>query len=952
MPKGRTYALFTALLAFFFVSGASGLVYQVVWTRKLALLFGTTAYAVSTVLCIFFLGLGIGGILGGRLAQSTRKPLALYGVFEVIVGLWAALFILGIDAGEGAVAALLEGTAGGRPLGILLRALLSTFFLIVPVTLMGATLPLLTAVAKPSAKRTGWGVGALYTINTLGAVAGTLLAGFYLVPAWGYTRATFAAAAANILVGLLSLLLSARVGPAPPPVETTRGADQDSAAALPPPRTWLIALIAAVLFLEGVATLGSEVLWTRLLSVVFVGTTYAYTTMLASILLGIALGGGLGALLADRLPRPTRILGVLEILAGAACLFALREFAELPAAYENLAKSGGYDWANLLRAKFWAGLGVLFWPTFLLGLTFPFAIRAVAGSGRTPSRVGWLYGANTIGGVAGALAGGFVLLPLLTAHDGLIVLAGCVFVGGALLLTAGEGRRPIPVVRIAATGLVSLIVFAAIAPTGFFSQDNVGEVLTGSRFPDNNALLHYREGVEGIVAVSEETNQTSHSSRVLWINGVQATASIEKGVAMNRFQGALPLLFERCPQSALLIGLGSGITAGTLGAADFDLTAVEISPEVVEAARFFARDNLDVVAQPNVAIRIDDGRNFLLTTQRHFGLITFEPMPLALAGVSAFYTSEYYALCREHLAPGGIVSQWVPLHSLNPKIVRSLVRTFIAAFPHQAAFFINADLFLLSAAEPLRFDPIAAAERLQAPGLHDALVEAGLADSIEMIGSFVMDEAALAEFAGEGPLMSDDRPWAEFEAPKLIHAQQVPASLELLAAHLTSPIEHVAWDRVPESERGPIREALARRFAAKKKALAGLKTYYAGTFGSKPEKEFLEAFDIDPRDRAARYYLRQIAEHRVELYLDWNQADEAVALLETLDPALEDAPLRDLLWGDVYAAQGKDLDAFAAYRRFLDAGGAAPRAAEYVRRIEGPTRAIYEQQMTPEENAS
>lgn len=919
-------AVFLITLGFFFISGACGLLYQVVWTRKLVLLFGTAAYAVSTVLFIFFLGLGLGSLWGGRLAERVRRPLSLYGWFELGIGLWAVLFIVLIDRGEGIVAAALRYFAFSRWAAVSLRVLLALVFLIVPVTLMGATLPLLAKFVAAQRRVAGLRIGALYSLNTFGAVMGCCLTGFFLIAALGYTKTTWLGAAANAIIGLLALLLGRAMGPLRAPGKPVRLSAYEQEE---PPPPLGVALVVTTFAVSGCCALALEVLWTRLLTIVFVGTTYAFTTMLTSLLCGIAVGSAAASLIADRCRNPIFVFGLVETLAGLACLATLAVFARVPEIFGEMSRDAGYAWAALVRVKFLVSFLVLFGPTFLFGATFPLVVKAVAGfQGKMGQDVGTLYCANTCGGLIGALAGGFLFIPLLGTHRGILVLGLTVSAFGTVVAGYGMGRtRGLAV----AAALVLLGLFAG---QRFASGSDVGLILTQGEIPEHDTLLHYREGVEGTVAVSQEPQELVHGSRVLWINGVQATASIEKGVKMNRFQGALPLLFNREPREVLLMCFGSGITCGTLAQYPFDrIDAVEISHDVLEAAHWFAEDNLGVMQNSRVRFLVDDGRNFLLTTGNRYDFITFEPMPLALAGVSTFYTREYYELCSQRLTPGGLVSQWVPLHSLNLEVVRSLVATFLSVFSESCAWFINADLFLIGSDEPLRIDWPAALGRLNFPAVRDALGKVELDEPPELISYFFMGKRNLERFAAGGRIMTDDRPWAEFEAPKLIYERSVGKSLEALRQFFESPATMLRADGLAREDFEEIVAVLDRRHRAKQRDLEGIITYYGGMLVGDPEQAFREALEIEPGDRTARYYLRDLARHRCELFIRWEEFDKAVEYLEKLVAVAPDEPLFQLLLGDVFYAQEQFSVALEHYTRHLVLGGGEPRAKQRLESI-------------------
>lgn len=913
---GKAAAPFGAALLFFFVSGACGLLYQVVWTRKLVLLFGTTSYAVSTVLSIFFLGLALGSLWGGRMADRSRRPLLVYGVLEILVGLWALLFILAIDAGEGAVVSVLRFFGPTRGLGVALRALLAMAFLLVPVTLMGATLPLLARFVTLRGPPRGGRIGALYSLNTLGAVAGCAATGFFLLANLGYTRTTLVGAALNVGVGLLAVALGLRGrragAEAPEPVAGAESGPARSVAAF---------LVVAAFGLSGFCSLALEVLWTRLLAIVFLGTTYAFTTVLTTVLCGIALGSAAASALIDRRRHRVALFGAIQVLTGAACLFMLALFPLLPEKLAEMRVQAGFEWRHVVLAKFWLSFLVLFLPTFLFGMSFPVAVKAAALDHKNLGRgVGRLYAANTLGGVLGALAGGFLLIPVLGTHRGILLLSLLLGLMGLALVSVCP-TLPKKGKGLLATASAAVMLLAALLLPG-----DVSRSINEGIIPDDHRMVYYREGVEGTVVVSAPREETHGTDRVLWINAVQATASIEKGVKMNRFQGVLPLLFDRHPKNALFMCFGSGITAGTLALFPFErIDAVEISRDVLDAARLFKEDNFDVTENPRVHFIVDDGRNFLLTTPERYDVITFEPMPLALAGVSTFYTREYYELCLDRLQPGGIVSQWVPLHGLNEDLVRSLTKTFIDVFPETSAWFINAELFLIGSNQPLRIDYTLAQTRIMENDvLRSGLEEVYLRDLPELLACHFMGKEGLARYARDGDLLSDDRPWAEFAAPKLVYERAVAEALDILAPYrepataLLVPEDRESWAATVE--------AVERRHRAHVQDMEGLKLYYSGGFGSRPEDEFRKSLAIDPNDYNAQYYLAEVLFAKGQLSTRWDEPEDAIGLLLE---ARRYAPHRaDILLalGDAYHAAQRAQDAQNAYRDYQTLGGHASRS--------------------------
>ena len=354
---------------------------------------------------------------------------------------------------------------------------------------------------------------------------------------------------------------------------------------------------------SGFCALALEVLWTRLLTVVFMGTTYAFTTMLTALLCGIAAGSGVAAAFADRVRRYAPLLfGGVQVLTGAACIAMLTGFAGLPKRLQQMQLDGGYHWDAMVQAKFVLSFAVLFLPMFLLGMTFPFVVRSVASTGSRLGRdLGRLYSANTFGGVFGSLAGGYLLIPLLGTHKGIVAMSITLAVAGALVMLACRAPRfPYRII-------LALICCGTVAWAARTAPRDIHEALNAGYIPEDHTVIHYREGIEGAVCVSESKNrpseESSASERVLWINAMQATASIEKGVRMNRFEGVLPMLFDRDPRTALFMCFGSGITASTLGLFDFErIDAVELSRDVLEAAPAVCRRELQRYPEPEVQL--------------------------------------------------------------------------------------------------------------------------------------------------------------------------------------------------------------------------------------------------------------------------------------------------------------------------------------------------------------
>ncbi len=934
----RNRWIFIIVLAFFFISGACGLLYQVVWTRKLVLLFGTTSYAVSTVLSIFFLGLGLGSLWGGKLADKHTHPMRLYGIFEVIIGIWALLFIVFISAGESLVIYILQMVGPSYTMGIVLRGLMATLFLLVPVTLMGATLPLLSRFVTAYGPVQGLRIGGLYSLNTFGAVAGCLVTGFTLLATYGYTKTTLIGAVLNIGVGILAWGLSIKTegkngitNSTQPNIDSgrTESTPEKNESSISSRLAFMVVMAFA---LSGFCSLALEVMWMRLLTVLFLGTTYAFTTMLTSVLCGIALGSSFAALIIDRIKDRVVAYGFIQTVTGAACVIMLMVFPALPDMLQEARFNTGSNWDQMVIRKFMISFSVLFIPTFLFGMSFPFVVRIIANSPLNLGKsIGRLYSANTFGGVLGSLVGGYLLIPTLGTHMGILLLSAVLGISGIILIGGSPHSSRLY------KGVLGIICAFAIAWGIHAMQREAGDgMIDVSKemndwfLPEDQRIVDYNEGVEGTVMVTAPISGKEGTDRVLWINAVQATASIEKGVKMNRFQGVLPFFFDRPMDNALFICFGSGVTAGTLSLSPFEqIDAVEISGDVLEMAEHFKVDNFDVLNSPRINAIVDDGRNYLLTTEKQYDLITFEPMPLALSGVSTFYTKEYYEQCLDHLTEDGIVSQWIPLHNgLTVDVVQSLVKTFTEVFPEVTAWFINADLFLIGSQNPQSISYSGLEQALaNAPELEAGLGKVYLPNVPELLATYFTNKEGLEAFAGDAAVMSDDLPWAEFLAPKMIFNRNVPDLLKALEPQRQSPLTILAEET--GNDWALKKEALALRHKAHLNDFSGLRAYYSGMSYGNPEERFRESLKLDPNDSNAIYYLSEILVHKSRIMSGMESDKDKV--LPMLLEAQRVAPFRTdvyKLLGDTYHDQGDIDKAIASYKEHIRLGGVDPVAIE------------------------
>ena len=749
------------LLLLFFFSGASALVYQVLWMRLLALVFGVTVHAASTVLAAFMTGLAFGSAFAGRLADRIQRPLRAFAMAEALVAI-AALATPVLLAGVEALYVRLHGPLSGIPgLVTLVRLLLSFLVLVVPTTLMGATLPLVVKSALGRGTILGRQVSLLYAFNTAGAIVGALVAGVWLVPQLGIAWSFRIGAVANLVVAAGALLLSRAGTPAravttsPPETDVTepRRASVEASPGLQSPRVRRLVLLTFAI--SGFASFALEIVWFRLLVVLLRPTTYAFTVMLATVLAGIAIGSWIATPFVTR-----RRLNLLMLLASIELLLALAAVASAAV----VGQAGAvYAWA---APHFAQGALAYFGPmavtsmaailpaALLMGMAFPIGIAIWAGDvdeRRAGERVGFIYSVNVAGAVAGSLLTGFALLPLAGSRVTLTAISALILCTGLLLL--GQLRRGVATV---AAGITAVLLFAGIAA----STPDPSESLLRSRYPAETPVWRKEDGHATVSILRRTSRFAADPIHRLYINGMHQASDEPGMVAYHRIIGTLPLAVHPDPKKALVIGSGGGATPGAVAAFHDELhvDVVELSGAVVEATRRFSHINFDLLTRPNVNVRVDDGRNYMLLTDQRYDVITADVILPVHAGAGNLYSQQYYRLMRRVLQNRGIALQWIGSGSETE--YKLIMRTFISVFPHTTLW--EGGSLMLGSSRPLVLERDAFDRKLERPGSRAALERMGIGTFKALIGRYVAGPDELRAFVGPGPVLTDDRPLTEY----------------------------------------------------------------------------------------------------------------------------------------------------------------------------------------------
>ncbi len=765
--------LFTILLLFF-LSGASALIYEVLWARQLGLVFGATTQAASAVLVAYMVGLALGAAIGGRWADRSPNPLRLYGVLEAGIGVaglavpWAITNLPGFYG-------TLAGTDAGIGIGLaLLRFGLAFALLLLPTLLMGATFPILVRALGSAGTRP---LGHLYAANTLGAVVGTLATGYALLPRLGVSGTAALGATLNLCVALAALLTAGRLGEAGPAL-VAASPNEERASAFS--RAVPAAVPLTLLVLSGLTTLGTEILWTRVLVFPLWSTTYAFTTMLGAFLAGLALGGVAAARWLAAASRPWRVLAWLQGLLGLTLLIPVAGAEAMNAAFASL-----QNWTvpspRLSIGAHVAAVFLLLLPqTLLAGATYPFLLQAtVSGGRRLGGSVGKGIFANTLGAAVGAVAAAYGTIPALGILPSFGALAMIWIALGALLAFRARGLSWLPA-SLAATTAAALVAAVVWGPMRATRPDPFND-LTVSGFPSKGRLLTYREGVESTLLVTEFPN----GRRVLRINGFEASGRGHIRYTYMHLMAHLPLLLHPAPKDALVISFGTGTTAGAAARhplASLDL--VDLDPGVFAVANLFADVNRGVLGDPRVRVIVNDGRNFVAVTPRMYDVITLEPMPPTFAGIVNLYSREFYATARAHLRPGGLLCQWVPFHLLSRQETLEVLRTFQDVFPESTLWVHEGSGFVIGkAGGSMTVDAaLLAAATARLPGVRDDLESAGITGLVPLLDVLVWSPETLRDATAQAAVVTDDFPSLEFpEIPFRI--PQSSKLLELRQAH-------------------------------------------------------------------------------------------------------------------------------------------------------------------------
>lgn len=790
------------IAACFILSGATGLIYEVLWARMLGLVFGATTFAISTVLAAFMGGLALGSAWAGRLGARIKRPLRAYALIEAGIALYALAVPWLFDLVNYFYALVWAELHPGFYAFSLWRFVLSCAVLLVPTTLMGATLPVLSAALLRSPVHTGAAVARLYTCNLVGAIFGTIAAGFLLLPALGVARTIYTAAAVNIIVAFGAFLIDKRYGQALTARgaeasgaqmsddvgqgETPRGSEGDAMSgtgrgeASRATKFWLLCA-----GLSGFVTISAQVAWTRVLTMVIGSSTYAFSIVVALFLLGLSAGA---YLVGRRRIREELRRAVLKVeLATAAGLFlSLVIINHMPAMLIRLGLSLKLgSWGGLLMLQiFVAGLLILL-PALLMGMVMPSVLvwASEAGGVTSVRRVGRSYAVNTLGAIAGAFGTGFILIPkagtrltILTAAALCVIVAGLAYKPAPFVAAQALRRR----LAVGATlALIPALFISApalnLSDLSLGAYDSLVRVLAAThstgrdeRFESNENVTHellmYEEGPTATVTVRHDWDIIS-----LAING-RTNASDKEDMPTQVMLGQLPLLLSPRMEKGLVVGFGSGVTVGSMLQSPIKaLECVELEPAVVRAGEYFNHVNHEPRRDARLRLIIDDARAYLRVNPARYNIIVSEPSHPWVPGVANLFTKEFFELGRSRLTDDGLFVQWLQIYQLSNDGLRSVLATYKSVFPHVLVFRVGGasrgkDLLLVGSLSPLSLAKVG--ERLTDPQIAAELSRIKIKGAEDVESWYVCDETQLSVALGPAVINTDDNMHIENRTPR------------------------------------------------------------------------------------------------------------------------------------------------------------------------------------------
>lgn len=759
------------LLALFVGSGCAALIYEVVWFQLLQLAIGSSAVSLGVLLATYMGGMCLGSLLFPRYVSSKVHPLKAYAAIEAAIGVYALslLFLIPfLDRIYAAVAGL------GFP-GIAPRAALAVLALLPPTLLMGASLPAIARWVTSTPEGVSW-MGYFYGGNIVGAVGGCVLAGFYLLRLYDMAVATYAGVVIDFAVALAGFALALRTDYA------GSGQKEDAAIAGGAPK-----VVYVTIAISGLAAMGAEVVWTRALATTIGATVYTFSIILAVFLTGLGIGSAAGSVL-TKTGKVRDALGYCQLLAGASVAWGAYAIAVILPAWKVNTLATPTAWAtfqvDLMRCVWVLLPAACFW-----GASFPLAVGSAAQDEQDPARlIGGVYAANTVGAILGAAGFSLVLLPWLGTQNSQRALVLACALSAALVLWNNRPMR-VAILAVGCAAMAALAFTVQEVPWIHAAYGRRAQSVTGAGQP-----LYREEGRNATVIVS----QLDEGQIYFHVSGKVEASTEPYDMRLQRMMGHLPALLHPGPHSALVVGFGAGVTAGSFVVHPEmqRLVICEIEKLIPPATTlYFGPQNYNVLHDPRTQVVYDDARHFVLTTNEKFDVITSDPIHPWVKGTATLYSREYFELCKRHLNPGGVVAQWIPLYESDPDTIKSELATFFEVFPNGTLWANNIgedgyDAVVVGQVEPLKIDVDQLQARLDRPDharVAASIRQVQFDSAIDLMGTYLARPADLAPWLKDAQVNRDINLRLQYLAGMGLNYNNAPAIAQQISSFKRFP---------------------------------------------------------------------------------------------------------------------------------------------------------------------
>ncbi len=804
--KHTNFSLKIVILSAFFLSGLSALIYEVVWMRLLSLTFGTTVFAVSTVLTAFMAGLALGSFVFGKFVDRTSiSPIKLYLILEICIGIFGLASPFLFNAVEVVYMPLVRHFFDSFYLFSIFRFFIVFLIVLTGTAIMGATLPVLSKFFVSKTEDAGLVVGRLYGINTFGAVVGTFTAGFFLIPYLGVWSTLLIAVALNLLIGfgiyflfkgedvLESRVLSVKKKP--------MNVAEDSK------RSRLILIGFAI---SGFSALAYEVVWTKILALIIGSSVYAFSTMLVTFLLGLALGSYVMSKNVKRFRGSEfTVFALVQLLIALSVLVALFFIGKLPIIFLEMARVVPRNFLGIQIIQFAMAFAIMFVPTFLLGTVFPLCLTMYTQTfERVGEDVGRLYAYNTFGTIFGSFCTGFIFIPLLGTENSLKIIILINLTLSLFFLIKFSKKYFFGKLKVA----LPIYLFVCFL---FFIVPKWNPLAMNSNFSNllavavTDAYYKLQSYLDSEIIYTDEDVTTSvlifrdkDGFKGLHVGGHAEGGNSIVDLPAHVKLAAIPALLHKNPKDTLMIGLGAGVTLGSLSQMDGveTMDVVELSGAVVQANSFFVDDNHDVLNDERTNLIVDDGRHFLQSTKKQYDLIISGPSYSWVSGTSNLFTKEFFELSKSRIKDDGLVAMWFQIYNVTPDHVKTFLKTAANVFPNVSVWMsgTGGELIVIGSKTEHGFDYPLLKERLSMEKVKNEIERVAPA-TVDVITSFyLMDSDKIEEIAGEAPLNTDNRPRLEFSMPRRLFDVKYSDILDLIVGYKTTvfaPVRNISSEK-------------------------------------------------------------------------------------------------------------------------------------------------------------